>query len=109
MNCPTCKKHDEFVFEENIKVWRCDRCHERFIIKPRGTNCDASEKFIRIATTNADRIRSMSDEELAVWLVGATVCERVCDEDEYCHGNECVKRVTRWLKQPAKEEHNETD
>ena len=54
--------------------------------------------------TNADRIRSMSDEELAVWLVGATVCERVCDEDEYCHGNECVKRVTRWLKQPAKEE-----
>ena len=59
--------------------------------------------------SNADRIRNMSDEELARWLVGATVCERVCDEDEYCHGNECVKRVTRWLKQPAKEEHNETD
>ena len=57
-------------------------------------------------STNADRIRGMSDEELARWLVGATVCERVCDEDEYCHGNECVKRVTRWLKQPAKEEHN---
>ena len=58
---------------------------------------------------NADRIRNMSDEELAVWLVGATVCERVCDEDEYCHGNECVKRVTDWLQQPAKEEHSETD
>ena len=60
-------------------------------------------------STNADRIRGMSDEEMAVWLVGATVCERVCDEDEYCHGNECVERVTRWLKQPAKEEHNEID
>ncbi len=59
--------------------------------------------------TNADRIRSMTDEELARWLVDATVCERVCGEDEYCHGNECVKRVTDWLKQPAKEEHNETD
>ena len=33
--------------------------------------------------TNADRIRSMDDEELARWLVDATVCERVCDEDEY--------------------------
>ena len=54
--------------------------------------------------TNADRIRSMSDEELAVWLVDATVCERVCNEDEYCHGNECIERVTNWLKQPAKEE-----
>ena len=56
--------------------------------------------------SNADRIRSMSDEELARWLVDATVCERVCDEDEYCHGNECVKRVTDWLKQPEKGENN---
>ena len=54
--------------------------------------------------TIGDKIRGMSDEELAVWLVGATVCERVCGEDEYCHGNECVKRVTDWLKQPVKEE-----
>ena len=53
--------------------------------------------------SNADRIRSTSDEEFARWLVDATVCERVCDEDEYCHGNECVKRVTDWLQQPAKE------
>ena len=53
--------------------------------------------------TTADRIRGMSDEELARWLVDATVCERVCGEDEYCHGNECVNRVTDWLQQPAKE------
>ena len=59
--------------------------------------------------TNADKIRGMSDEELAGWLVDATVCERVCDEDEYCHGNECVKRVTDWLQQPAKEERHEAD
>ena len=61
-------------------------------------------KDSRNIVTNADRIRSMSDEELAMWLVGATVCERVCDEDEYCHGNECIKRVTDWLQQPAKED-----
>ena len=57
--------------------------------------------------SNADRIRDMSDEELARWLVDATVCERVCDEDEYCHGDECVKRVTDWLQQPAETEGTE--
>jgi len=49
--------------------------------------------------TNADRIRSMTDEELAVWLTDATICERVCSEEEYCYGNECVRRVIGWLKQ----------
>ena len=73
-----------------------------------GAKMEAHGKDINVPT-NADRIRNMSDEELAVWLVGATVCERVCSEDEYCQGNECVERVTRWLKQPAKEEHNEID
>ena len=66
-------------------------------------------KDSRNIITNADRIRGMSDEELAVWLVDETVCERVCKMDEYCHGNECVERVTRWLKHPAKEEHHEAD
>lgn len=57
--------------------------------------------------TNADKIRGMSDEELARWLVDATVCERVCHEDEYCHGNECVKRVTDWLRVPAETDGTE--
>ena len=70
-------------------------------------NCDASKEFIRSVNTNVDRIRSMSDEDLAAWLVDATICERVCHEDEYCHGNECIERVVSWLQQPAKEERNE--
>jgi Lar family restriction alleviation protein len=59
--------------------------------------------------TNADRIRSMSDEELAEWLVDANMCERVCIEEDYCGCDVCVNRVTDWLKQPAKEEHHEDD
>jgi hypothetical protein len=55
-------------------------------------------------TTNADRIRSMSDEELAEWLVDANMCERVCIEEDYCGCDVCVNRVTDWLQQPAKEE-----
>ena len=60
-------------------------------------------------TTNADRIRGMTDEELAEWLVDATMCERVCIEEDYCGCDVCVNRVTDWLKQPAKEEHYEAD
>jgi hypothetical protein len=69
----------------------CDKCTQ-----------NSTDKYMPVS--NADRIRGMSDEELARWLVDATVCERVCHEDEYCHGNECVKLVTEWLQQPAKEE-----
>ena len=53
--------------------------------------------------TNADRIRAMTDEELAEWLTDAKICERVCPDNKYCHGDKCVARVTGWLKQPAKE------
>jgi len=61
-------------------------------------------KDSRNIVTNADRIRSMSDEELAEWLVDANMCERVCIEEDYCGCDVCVNRVTDWLKQPLKEE-----
>jgi Lar family restriction alleviation protein len=66
-------------------------------------------KDSRNIVTNADRIRSMTDEELAVWLVDANMCERVCAEEDYCGCDVCVKRVIDWLERPVKEEHNETD
>ena len=56
--------------------------------------------------TNADRIRSMSDEELAEFL----------DENaEYCHvglckdGETCRICCLRWLQMPAEEDKHETD
>ena len=57
------------------------------------------------APTNADRIRAMSDEELAVGIkkifIGkAPWCDHHCklDDDNSC--NTCLKE---WLKQPAEE------
>ena len=64
--------------------------------------------------TNADRIRAMSDEELANFLHNV-VCKFMC---EYCkeyerikaaygHANcngECDKAYLTWLKQPVEEE-----
>lgn len=62
--------------------------------------------------TNADRIRSMSDEELADFICSNFECkfcpishiediwlEAVCDAQ---HGHE-IEKLVEWLQQPAKE------
>lgn len=48
---------------------------------------------------NADKIRSMTDEELA------RVMDMVCPPDTACNdGQQCIKCWIEWLKQPAEEE-----
>ena len=65
--------------------------------------------------TNADRIRSMSDEELAEFLVGANPtncldCAFSCgwrcqpDRQDYSDTEKCVEGKKRWFKQPAEGE-----
>lgn len=56
--------------------------------------------------TNADSIRSMSNEELAAWIVSMiTVCE-CCAEINECESpecfNKCLHGVEDWLQQPPK-------
>ena len=64
--------------------------------------------------TNADRIRAMSDEELAKWMSGGalhsdSVCS-YCDRNtmKFCDGAECGNKtdaeiILDWLKQPVKD------
>lgn len=65
--------------------------------------------------TNGDRIRAMSDEELAKWLCGGAVAsESACSYCEnnklgFCNGEDCrgktdAEIIMEWLRQPAKEE-----
>lgn len=49
--------------------------------------------------TNADRIRSMTDEELANCITD-DLCDRVCHSPLSCDGN-CEIQVLAWLKQEA--------
>ena len=111
--CPFCGGEAEATeYNDSDYTIMCKNCHAEIGWREKAEAIAAWNRradHLPDATkmvSNADRIRSMSDEEFARWLVDATVCERVCDEDEYCHGNECVKRVTDWLQQPAKEVHN---
>ena len=69
--------------------------------------------------TNADRIRSMSDEELAEFLtdINPTNCKDCAfshgwrcqpDRDDYSDFEKCKEGRKRWLQMPAGEADNET-
>ena len=73
---------------------------------------DAEEAKALKHMTNGDRIRAMSDEELAVWLNSfGTICvicsenTFVCDDETIACGR-CAVGITNWLKQPAEVEHD---
>ena len=57
--------------------------------------------------TNGDKIRKMSDKELAEYLAAMPGDENICSEcrRKYCDGVlQCVKRWKIWLKQEVKDE-----
>ena len=60
--------------------------------------------------TNGDRIRAMSDEELADnWMKDYIVCHRCayveeCECDEYVTIEKCKEGLLEWLKQPMEVE-----
>lgn len=57
------------------------------------------------ANTNADKIRSMSDEELAKFLAEESgyMCKLCPLEGPYCEGLMCKEMTLIWLKQPMEE------
>lgn len=100
-------------------------------MKCTGMNCpmqypyDVSEcpvvdscRWRTLPITNADKIRAMSDEEMAEFLsvgvVGVFVCD-FCDivgtPRAECNVDDCRKASLKYLKQPLKEEDhgNQTD
>lgn len=55
--------------------------------------------------TNADHIRSMTDEELAKFIPNWSYTDSCkCGEHYVDCNNECEKCVAEWLQQPYKEE-----
>lgn len=75
-------------------------CHRQNDLRRKRHKCKkANEPFVQ---TNADRIRAMSDEELAKFLCSILDCEsEKCPGLAYCAlgKNGCAD----WLKQPAKD------
>lgn len=74
--------------------------------------CPRCGEFIREKPpmTNADRIRSMSDEELAKWLNetdGLFTCGDCIQFNNHPCDNDCKKHCLEWLQQPAEEDDHE--
>ena len=59
--------------------------------------------IVKIPMTNADRIRAMSDEELAVFLESSRGCptDDDCEYGVHATPENCIKHWTTWLQQPA--------
>ena len=57
--------------------------------------------------TNADRIRAMSDEELAEILFGSCLENMGREQCNNFHNKGCKHCVVEWLKSEAKEGENE--
>ena len=76
---------------------------DREFICGNGVSCKVTKKPI---ATNADKIRAMSDEELAKYLSNPCECTVDPERDGYreCGNDLCVKYLLEWLQQPAEEE-----
>ena len=70
-----------------------------------GDNCAKEPQF---TMTNADRIRAMTDEELAEYLFdrgnGCEYCYGICAFQDECDGEDhaqefCIEQIVKWLKQ----------
>ena len=61
--------------------------------------------------TNADRIRQMTDEELAEWFAPNMMCN-LCDKKDKpygCNHEECVKYALIYMKKAVSEDACQTD
>lgn len=61
--------------------------------------------------TNADKIRSMTDEELAVLLSEPCECSVDPEEDGYreCGDKFCIEYLLNWLQQPVENPKEERE
>ena len=65
--------------------------------------CGVGVQFV--PSTNADRIRAMSDEELAVLLIGGCRGSKCNEQEQNEYGSvNCYQCRLKWLQKPAEEE-----
>lgn len=86
----------------NIK---CGSCIEKTLCGEPADSALACDNRILTHKTNGDRIRSMSDEELAEWICSimtAECCDQRCPAHDICSLGD--NGLVKWMKQTAKED-----
>lgn len=80
----------------------CKYCRNKKGCVYAGEDCTREECKDNIPTTNADRIRAMTDEELAEWYLKISMCP--CDAmNDGCALNDdtCRRAWLDWLRKDA--------
>lgn len=88
------------------RMCHTDVCSECFKVGTNGKIIGNPSKWKPKPKTNADHIRSMTDEELAVFLSRREApcdCCQLQDNDAACTEILCDNAALNWLKQPYKE------
>lgn len=83
-DCSTC-----FYMTEDSRGEHCGKCAHNYTdwYKP---------------MTNGQKMRLMSDRELAKFLsVDCGICGHACAHTAVCNAAECVKRIETWLESPV--------
>lgn len=101
MTCRNCK-HDKFAVDEmdGAQFHWCKKYYDCYDYN-RADECESYEP-----KTNADKIRNMTDEELAEFFFEPN--QEFCRKCKYlgsdCDGLYCKESMLEWLKQPAEGE-----
>lgn len=94
--CPKCSSE---MLAESLG-WVCKKCLT--FLDMHGVCHELTEKPFAPPLTNGDKIRAMSDEELADFL-SLNICQIIKGSDTpFCNGW-CDQCISEWLRQPAEE------
>ena len=100
INCKgMCGRYEKEIAEMFLKAF--DDSEEKFSCNYQH-NCNSRDSESR--QTNADRIRNMSDKELAEWINTKNMCEQCAnyyEPDSECMGEPCASNILRWLQSEA--------
>ena len=101
MICPYCG--NLIAYNSYFDMFYCSKCGG-FFKQATVMECNDLDKPL----TNAQKIRAMSDEELATFISEiADECERNTECNQHCYGCDieyCVREsCLKWLQQPAEE------
>ena len=100
MKCTECNGRGETIY-----FVETERDENTVTVERRKGICRSCNGSGERPMTNADRIRAMSDEELAVFLANPCECSVSPTEDGYreCGNELCKQHLLEWLQQPTKE------
>ena len=102
MICPYCGKL--IAYNSYFDVFYCSKCGGFF---KQATVMECND--LNEPLTNAQKIRSMSDEELAEFLWNFNLADVSTDKLGEFGPHMFRYRLKKWLQMPAKEDKHETD